>query len=373
MKKFFKWFLIIVVFLIVILISAVMIVPKVAPQFGGSVKGEYLMRIEKSPNYHDDRFYNLVKTSMNGENGSMLNAFWKFMKGGENREPKDTITTYPFDKESFTGNDEGFSFTWFGHSTVIIRIQGQTLLIDPVFSNHASPFSFFGPQGFPYTNNYSLKDLPHIDAVLISHDHYDHLDYETFLELKNKVNKFYVPLGVSAHLMKWGIPENNITELDWWDETQFNDSLMFACVPMRHFSGRGIGDRYKTLWGGWVIKSARHTIIHTGDSGYGDHFTEIGSKYGPFDMAMVECGQYNENWPNIHMMPEETVQANIDLRAKYLLPIHWGRFNLALHAWTDPAERVTAEAKKKNVNVITPIVGEIVSLSPPLPKTHWWE
>lgn len=373
MKKFLKWFLIILVSLTILLISTVMIIPKVAPQFGASAKGEHFKRIEASSNYRNGKFYNLVKTTMNGEDGSMMDAFWKFIKGGDNREPKDTISTYPFEKDKFTSSSEGVSFTWFGHSTAVIRIEGKNLLIDPVFSNHASPFSFLGPKGFPYTHQYTLDDLPEIDAVLISHDHYDHLDYETFLKLKNKVKKFYVPLGVSAHLIRWGIPAEHIIEMDWWDENQFDDKLKFACVPMRHFSGRGLGDRNSTLWAGWVILSPDYKVIHTGDSGYGNHFSAIGKKYGPFDLAMVECGQYNENWPNIHMFPEQTVKASIDLNSKYLLPIHWGRFNLALHAWTDPAERITAEAKNKNVNVITPKVGEIVLLSPPLPKTHWWD
>jgi len=349
-----------------------MVIPKVAPQFGGTIKGEHLEKIKQSPNYRNDRFYNLVKTSMNGENGSMLKAFWKFVQGGKNREPKDTITTFSFKKEQFEQSKEGILFTWFGHSTSLVKIGGKTILIDPVFSNHASPFSFFGPQGFPYSNSYSLDDLPDLDAVVITHDHYDHLDYETFQRLKQLVTRFYVPLGVSAHLIKWGVPKENISELDWWDEIKY-DNLTLACVPMRHFSGRGMGDRYTTLWAGWVIKSSKNSVIHSGDSGYGDHFAAIGEKYGPFDFAMVECGQYNENWPYIHMMPEETVQASIDLNAKYLLPIHWGRFNLSLHSWTDPAERVTAEAKNKNVEVITPVVGEIVTLVLPLPKKHWWE
>lgn len=373
MRNFLKWFIIVLGSISILFIIPVMIVPKVAPQFGGTVQGDHLKQIKESPNYRNDRFYNLVKTKMNGENGSMLNAFWKFLKGGENREPNKIINTIPFDKESFASLNEGFSFTWFGHSTAMIRIQGKTLLIDPVFSNHASPFSFFGPQGFPYSNSYTLDGLTEIDAVLITHDHYDHLDYETFLQLKNKVNRFYVPLGVSAHLTKWGVPKENIIEMDWWDEIQFDEDLLFAFVPMRHFSGRGIVDRFKTLWGAWVIQTTDHSIIHTGDSGYGDHFKEIGLKYGPFDLAMVECGQYNENWPYIHMMPEETVQASIDLKARYLLPIHWGRFNLALHPWTDPIERATKEASEKEVTIITPVVGEIVNLIPPLPESRWWE
>lgn len=370
--KIFKWILITFASLIVLLIVSAVAIPKIAPQFGGNVKGKHLERIKQSPNFRNDRFYNLVETKMNGENGSMWKAAWKFLKGGDNREPDDTLSTIQFSKENFISDTNAFHFTWFGHSTVLVKIGGKNLLIDPIFSNHASPFSFFGPQAFPYSYQYSLDDLPRLDAVIITHDHYDHLDYETFIELKDRVSLFFVPLGVSAHLIKWGVSEEQIIELDWWNESTF-DKITLACVPMRHFSGRGMGDRYSTLWAGWVIKSGNHSIIHTGDSGYGDHFKEIGEKYGPFDLAMVECGQYNENWPNIHMMPEETVQASIDLNAKYLLPIHWGRFNLALHAWTDPIDRATLEAEIKNVNLISPVVGELVSLHPPIPTKHWWE
>lgn len=373
MKKFFKWLLIFIISLIVIFISGNMIVPKVAPQFGATPKGERLERIKKSPQYRNNKFYNLVETPMSGENTSMWESAWKFIKGGENREPKKVIETIPFSKTEFESGTSGISFSWFGHSTVLLRVDGKNILIDPVFSNYASPFSFLGTKGFQYSNRTLLNDLPNIDAVLISHDHYDHLDYETIKLLNEKVDRFYVPLGVAAHLEKWGIPVENIIEMDWWDESIFDKNLTFAAVPMRHFSGRGVMDRYSTLWVGWVIQSRNYSIIHTGDSGYGDHFKTIGDKYGPFDLTMVECGQYNEGWPYIHMMPEQSVQAHIDLKGKYMMPIHWGRFNLSLHEWTDPVERATAEATKKNVEILTPVVGDIFNLKPTLPKERWWE
>lgn len=373
MKKFLKWFLILLLSLIFILISGIMIVPKIAPQFGALSKGERLERIKKSPQYRKDKFYNLVETPMSGENTSMWESAWKFIKGGDNREPDKVIKTIPFSEADFENSNQGISFSWFGHSTVLLRVDEKNILIDPVFSNHASPFSFIGAQGFEYSNRTLLKDLPKIDAVLISHDHYDHLDYETIQLLNEKVDKFYVPLGVGAHLEKWGIPVENIIEMDWWDEAVFDKNLTFAAVPMRHFSGRGITDRYSTLWAGWVVVSENYRIIHTGDSGYGDHFKAIGEKYGPFDLTMVECGQYNDGWPYIHMMPEQSVQAHIDLKGKVMMPIHWGRFNLSLHAWTDPVIRAKAEAEKKNVEIITPVVGDIFTLIPPLPKEKWWE
>ncbi|MEJ2596517.1 MAG: MBL fold metallo-hydrolase, partial [bacterium] len=196
-------------------------------------------------------------------------------------------------------------------------------------------------------------------------------DYETIRELNEKVGRFYVPLGLAAHLMRWGVSEANIYEMDWWQETAF-DNLLLACVPMRHFSGRAITDRNATLWAGWVIKSEDHAVIHTGDSGYGPHFKKIGEKYGPFDFTMVECGQYNENWKLIHMMPEETVQAHQDMQGKYLIPIHWGRFNLALHPWKDPAIRVSAAANENDVALITPRVGKTLTLNPSPRSSGWW-
>jgi L-ascorbate metabolism protein UlaG (beta-lactamase superfamily) len=209
--------------------------------------------------------------------------------------------------------------------------------------------------------------------VLITHDHYDHLDYETILQLKNINTEFFVPLGLGAHLEKWGISTANITEAEWWDEFRFNEEILFACVPMRHFSGRGIADRNKTLWAGWVIKSEKYTIIHTGDSGYGAHFKKIGEEYGPFDLTMIECGQYNEGWPYIHMMPEETVQAHIDMNGKFLLPIHWGRFNLSLHAWTDPVERALQASNEAKINLITPLPGQVVTLYESIRYYEWWK
>lgn len=348
-----------------------MIVPKVAPQFGANASGARLERIKSSKHFNDGQFRNLVDTPMYGEDTSPWQSIIKFIKGGKNREPDAVIETISFTANS--ANNDEVAVTWFGHSTVLLQIAGKNILIDPVFSNHASPFLFMGPKAFQYTHTYSVNDLPNIDAVIITHDHYDHLDFETILKLKDRTIPFYVPLGLGAHLERWGIPANYITEGEWWDEFEFNQDIIFACVPMRHFSGRGISDRNKTLWAGWVIKSAAHAIIHTGDSGYGDHFKQIGEKYGPFDITMVECGQYNEGWPYIHMTPEETVQAHIDLDGKLLLPIHWGRFNLSLHSWTDPIERASVTSNQKNIDLITPVPGQVVSLNNPLAYYEWWK
>ena len=215
-----------------------------------------------------------------------------------------------------------------------------------------------------------MENLPHIDAIIISHDHYDHLDYPSIAALQSKTDVFMVPLGVGAHFEAWGVKKENIFEMDWWDEVVYK-GLTFALAPSRHFSGRGFA-RNETLWGSWIIQSDDESIYFSGDGGYGPHFKEIGEKYGPFDLAMMECGQYNELWGQIHMMPEETAQSAIDVNAKKMMPIHWGMFQLALHSWTDPIERVSKKAKELNVPMIAPKVGEVFTLQTQ-GVAEWWK
>ena len=234
-------------------------------------------------------------------------------------------------------------------------------------------FSFMGPKHFDYSHRTGLDELPDIDAVILSHDHYDHLDYETMLILKEKVDHFYMPLGVGAHFEKWGFDKDQIHELDWWDSIAFNDHLNFTLTPTRHFSGRGFSDRNKTLWGSWVIRGEENKIFFGGDSGYFSGFKEIGDRLGPFDLTFLESGAYNENWAQIHMMPEETVQASIDLGGQVLMPIHWGKFNLSLHPWKEPIQRLTSKAEELNVQVATPEVGELMIISKNIPQKRWWE
>src|SRR5690606_16810135 len=206
----------------------------------------------------------------------------------------------------------------------------------------------------------------------ISHDHYDHLDYESIMKLKGKVGHFYVPLGVSSHLLKWEIAPEKITELDWWQETSL-DNFKIVCTPARHFSGRGLFDNFITLWSSWIVRPPTANVYFSGDGGYGPHFKEIGERYGPFDFAMLECGQYNELWKDIHMMPEQTVQAAMDLETKLAMPIHWGAFTLALHTWRDPITRVTTAAQQHGVPITTPRIGDPVFLhADTFPVSQWW-
>ncbi|UTW61639.1 MBL fold metallo-hydrolase [bacterium SCSIO 12741] len=375
MKKLRRMVLWTILAVLVIIGVGLALFLNLAPQIGGTASGDRLARMENSPQFDGGIFVNPVETNMDMSAGNVAKMTWEFIRGVDHAEPEDTIRVQPFQADDFANTpEEEVAITWFGHSSAIVRIEGKTLLIDPVFSERASLFSFMGPKRFIYSKHMSVDQLPDVDAVLISHDHYDHLDYETMLKLKEKVNQFYVPLGVGAHLESWGIPSNQIQELDWWQESEWSDSLKLVCTPARHFSGRALTDRFKTLWCSWVIQGKNKRVYFSGDSGYTPQFKEIGDKYGPFDLCMMECGQYDEKWSNIHMMPEETVQAHLDLQGKYLVPIHWGKFNLALHSWKDPVQRMTAKAKEKGVYYLIPEVGHTFTLNTAEGAgSNWWQ
>lgn len=258
-----------------------------------------------------------------------------------------------------------------GHSSIFIQISGQRWLIDPVFSDRASPFSFAGPKRF-HQPPISLESLPHIDGVMISHDHYDHLDKQTIKYLANKVKHFVVPLGVDKHLVKWGVPATHIQSLDWWQSANFGKVTLTA-TPTQHFSGRGLFDKNETLWASYVIESETHKLFFSGDSGYFDGFKQIGERFGPFDLTMVETGAYDKDWPTIHMTPEQSLQAHIDLRGHQMMPIHNGTFDLAFHSWYEPLNRITELAKQMGVDLLTPIMGQIVSVGKTPETSAWWE
>ncbi|MDX5418776.1 MAG: MBL fold metallo-hydrolase [Hymenobacteraceae bacterium] len=345
-----------------------------SPQFGGEAKGDRLATIRQSPNYNDGVFHNPVETNMEiGFKGyvKMINS--RLFGKTDNMRPDWSIPVLPVDPRKFdTAQDTATVLTWFGHSAFLIEMDGKRILVDPMLGKVASPISFLGPTRFNDTLPISIEDLPAIDAILISHDHYDHLDYPSIKKLADKTGHFYVTLGVGAHLERWGVPASKITELDWWQEADLA-GIKFVATPARHFSGRGFSDRMKTLWASWVIKGKHDRIFFSGDTGYFEGLKEIGEKYGPFDITLMECGQYNELWPNIHMMPEETVQAHLDVNGKLLMPIHWGAFALAMHSWTDPIERVSKKANALRVPMATPRIGEPIILHRKIPKTQWWD
>lgn len=258
-----------------------------------------------------------------------------------------------------------------GHSSIYLQIAGQKWLIDPVFSERASPVSFIGPKRFHETP-IKLADLNNIDGVLISHDHYDHLDKASIKTLASTVKHFVVPLGVDKHLLDWGVDKHKISAVDWWQSINIAN-LQITATPTQHFSGRGLLDKNQTLWASYVIKSTTSSLYFSGDSGYFEGFKEIGERLGPFDLTMIETGAYDKGWPTIHMTPEQSLQAHRDVRGKTMLPIHNGTFDLAFHSWYEPLQRISALAKQQNISLSTPIIGSIVDIQAIPENVFWWE
>lgn len=344
------------------------------PDFGGKVTMQDKLRFEQSGHYKDGIFVNQIETNMNFSFGNMVDVLKDFVTGNPNRSPAGPQPVVKIDSVDIAANTGAITrLTWFGHSAFLLEIEGKKILLDPMLTDSPSPLGFMGPTRYTKELPIEIEKLPYIDAVILSHDHYDHLDYKTIQKIKDKTGAFFMPLGVGIHFREWGIEPGKIFELNWWDEITL-DSLTLACTPSRHFSGRGLTDRSTTLWSSWVIIGKGKRIYFSGDSGYGPHFKEIGNKYGPFDVAMMECGQYNERWKAIHMMPEETVDAFMDVKGKLLMPIHWGAFTLALHSWTDPIERVTNRAAELGAAITTPKIGEPIILEDSsYPSSRWWE
>lgn len=257
-----------------------------------------------------------------------------------------------------------------GHSTLLLKLGGQFWLTDPVFSERASPVQWAGPQRF-HAPPIAIADLPPIHGVILSHDHYDHLDKAAVLALAERTTHFIAPLGVGDTLVSWGIPAGKVHQLDWW-QSKHLDGVKLVATPAQHFSGRGMFDGNSTLWSSWVIETAHTRLFFSGDSGYFKGFKEIGDLYGPFDLTMIETGAYDPQWPDVHMQPEESLQAHLDLRGKVLLPIHNGTFDLAMHAWHEPFERIVALARERELPIATPAIGKALSLTAPEAVEHWW-
>ena len=331
-----------------------------AAPFGSKIKGSYKTQLANSANHNGKTFINQEETAIKKEGVSYFTVLKEFSSGTQNGAPTNAIKNVEFDTKKFNALDSKLHVTWFGHSTLLMKINGTTILTDPVFSKRTSPVKWTGTKQFDFENDFSVEVLPKIDILLISHDHYDHLDYKVIKQLHTKVKSIVVPLGVKAHLQKWNIDNNKITELDWWESATIN-TTQIVCAPARHFSGRRGSDQFHSLWCSFVIKNDDESVFFSGDSGYGKHFKEIGEKYGPFNLTAMECGQYNKYWPEIHMFPEETHRAHLDVKGEYLLPIHWGKFKLSLHSWTDPVDRLNAAAQEIGTKVLLPQPGDIVS------------
>jgi len=258
-----------------------------------------------------------------------------------------------------------------GHSTVLMKLHDVFWITDPMFSDRASPLPWVGPKRF-HEPPISIEELPPIKAVIISHDHYDHLDHDSIMKLADKAEYFLTPLGVGDILVGWGVSPSKVRCLDWWQDTEI-DGIRLVATPAQHFSGRGLFDKNTTQWASWVIIAADVHIFFSGDSGYFGGFKKIGAKYGPFDMTFLETGAYNANWPGVHMTPEESIQAHIDLHGKSLLPIHNGTFDLSMHSWWEPFDRIAALGRAQHIPVITPVMGEPVNIHGTALVRHWWE
>lgn len=339
-------------------------------QFGKAASGARFDRIRKSPNYKDGSFQNLSFTPTFAEDVSKFEMIRDgIFKISKRKAP---ATNLPSVKTNLLNLDpQQDVLVWFGHSSYFMQIDGKKILVDPVFSGSASPFSFM-VQSFKGSDIYTPDDFPAIDYLFITHDHWDHLDYQTVLKLKPKVGKVITSLGTGAHLEDWGFDQAKIIETDW-NETAVPDSgFVVTATPGRHFSGRGF-KRNQSIWCSFVLQTPSKKIFIGGDSGYDTHFAKIGNEFGPFDLALLECGQYNKSWKYIHMMPEQTVQAAIDLKAKTMMPVHWGKFALSLHAWDESIERATKEASRLHVPIIHPMIGEAVNLDDYGIQKQWWK
>lgn len=305
-----------------------------------------------------------------GRKLAMLGILWDFMfHKPVDTVPAEAVPINPLRRADLLTAPDGTLYR-LGHSTVLLKLHGAFWLTDPVFSERASPFSLLGPKRF-HAPPIGADELPPIKAVILSHDHYDHLDRATIAALAEKVEHFVTPLGVGDRLLDWGIAADKVRQLDWWQETQI-DGVRLIATPAQHFSGRTLFDGNSTLWCSWVIAANDVRIFFSGDSGYFDGFARIGERYGPFDLTLMETGAYDKNWPYIHMQPEETLRAHLDLRGRRLLPIHNGTFDLAMHVWHEPLERIVALAAERQVAISTPMIGAAVSIRDAASGSYWW-
>jgi L-ascorbate metabolism protein UlaG (beta-lactamase superfamily) len=361
--------------IIYVLIAIALIVGAIAlfmkqPKFGKPASGQYKSTLEKSAQYRNGSFQNQSETPAltNGGNYWSVSRKFFFNKSPLNKPPfklpSQKVNLNELKKEEDT-------LVWFGHSSYFMQISGKRFLVDPVLSGSASPIPST-TRSFPGSDIYSADDIPEIDYLILTHDHWDHLDYLTLQKLKLKIRTIITSLGVGSHLKHWGFKEDSIIENDWFQISILEDGFSIVHTPARHFSGRGF-KRNQTLWSSFVLQTPTLKLYLGGDSGYDEHFATIGQQYGPFDLAVLECGQYNEYWKHIHMMPEEVVQAGIDLQAKMILPVHWGKFALSLHDWNEPIKRIVKEGEKKKVTILHPMIGEKITLLTPQVFPRWWD
>jgi len=342
-------------------------------QFGAKISQEEIAQYEKSPNFKDGHFHNILETKL-GFNPLLIPVvLYKQIANRKKMNPPSDLPLLPFDPSAFLATSEKGRFCWFGHSALLMRLMNTTIFIDPMMGPNSSPIAPFKTERFSKNTLDMLDELPAIDLIVLTHDHYDHLDLASMETLSKKTKQFFVALGVKRHLVSWGIDPACITEFDWWQEAQF-EGITITFTPTRHFAGRGLRDRNKSFWGGWAFQTKHENIWFSGDGGYGSHFKEIGKRLGPFDLAFMECGQYNDYWKDIHLFPHESVQAGKDGRAQKIMPVHWAGFALSFqHTWQQPAEEFTEAARAQEMPVLLPRLGQLFQADDVLDEKWWRE
>ncbi|MFY1660821.1 MBL fold metallo-hydrolase [Micromonospora sp. WMMD1274] len=343
----------------------------VPAQLGGRLTGARADRAARSPRFHDGTFHNPAGASATMVADPGRNLVRELIFGKQKRRPGSPVPLLRPGAAPAADPARELNVIWYGHASTLVEIEGRRVLLDPVWSDRCSPSGLVGPRRI-HEPPVRLAELPPLDAVLISHDHYDHLDMDTVRTLADLQSApFVVPLGVGAHLARWGVPEHRIVELDW-SESHRAGGLTLTATAAQHFSGRGLR-RDGTLWSSWTIAGTHRKVFYTGDSGYFDGYAEIGAEHGPFDVTLMQIGAYDRAWPHIHMFPEEAVAAHLDVRGGLLVPVHWGTFNLALHDWSEPVDRLWAEAKARDVRLAVPRPGERVVVDEPPAVDGWWQ
>jgi len=339
---------------------------------GALAAGLRLERMTASPRYADGTFRNTARVAPGLKKGTVAPTISEFLHGGQRRVPPGPLPSVDPVARWSRKPETALRATWLGHSTVLLEMDGVRILTDPVWGNRASPVTFAGPKRFQPVP-VAISALPPLDAVVISHDHYDHLDYPTILELARLDIPFFTSLGVCAHLEAWGVPAERITELDWWESAELpRGGFSVTAAPSQHFSGRAIGGRITTLWSSLVLRGPRCSVFFSGDTGLTPEYSEIKERLGPFDLVMLEVGAFHPAWGDIHLGPENALKAFSLLGGERFLPVHWGTFNLALHAWDEPAERLVELAPSYGAHLVMPRLGEPVEPAHVEGVDPWW-